>query len=267
MKDFWVKNRGLIGFIAVIFIVAVVGGLAGYSIEEIIEPSLTDYEQAKNSTVILLGGHSLASGVIISPDGYVLSCAHGGIPEAVYSLEYYDDMDMPLIVKRDVITIYHDRGLDLSIHKIVDWENPDRVWAYSPLSADIVEIGEDVFSIGCPLGGAYYISWGKIISEKFSWDIGEAYWLHSCSANQGNSGGPLFNMKGEIIGINVYLYGALPTMAGYVPLIDGCLAIQVSDFIPAIEGIIATHRLLQLQLDEHAIADKRIKNLNRSRPD
>jgi len=230
------------------------------------EQIVVDYDQAMDATVILIGGWSMTSGVIISPDGYILSCAHGGPPELVYALTYYDDMEMRLILKYDVEIVFMDRDLDIGIYKISDPKSLDREWAYAPISMKNLEVSQDVFSVGCPLGNPFYLSWGKMIKDLYQPTTGQGYWVHSCSTNQGNSGGPLFNMKGEVVGINVFMYCALATMAGYVPLIDGCMAIKINDFMPAIWGIIETHKNLQIKVNEFEIAQKHINNLDRKAP-
>ncbi len=73
-------------------------------------------------------------------------------------------------------------------------------------NSDSVRIGEDVFVIGAPLGLTHSVSKG-IISGKHLEDNMSANFMRmeflqtDASINQGNSGGPMFNMKGEVIGI------------------------------------------------------------------
>jgi len=223
-----------------------------------------DYKQAENSVVILIHNYGMTSGVLISEDGYVLSCAHGGVPQKAYAKQFFDDMEMALITQCEKIeVVFMDKDLDIGIYKITD----PRHFAAAKISDKEVKKGEDLFSLGTPLGAPFYLSWGKMIKHLYRADIGIPYILHSCCGNMGNSGGPLFNMDGELVGINVFMYAALPTMAGYVALIDGMLAIRVKDFLPGIEGIIQTHRNLQVSLDELATAQKHIDEIERERPD
>jgi len=223
-----------------------------------------DYKQAEDSVVILIHDYGMTSGVVITEDGYILSCAHAGKPKQVYVKTYFDDMDMALIIRCDQVeTIYIDNDLDIGIYRIID----DRKFVWSRIAETNPEQGGEVFSLGTPLGSPYYISWGKIIKTLYNFDIGLGYFLSSCSGNAGNSGGPLFNMDGEIIGINVSLYAAIPTMAGYVSLIDGMLAVRVTNLTPAIWGIIDVHRAFREVLEEFAVAEKHIEELVRDRPD
>lgn len=223
-----------------------------------------DYKQAEDSVVILIHKYGMTSGVVISEDGYVLSCAHAGPPMEAYAKQFFDDMETALITKCEKIeVVYFDKDLDIGIYKITD----PRYFAVAKISEREVEKGEDLFSVGTPLGAPYYISWGKMIKYLYRPRIGTPYILHSCCGNMGNSGGPLFNMDGELVGINVLMYAAIPTMSGYVALIDGLLAIRVRDFFPAIEGIIQTHRNLQVSLNELKAAQRHIDEIERERPD
>ncbi len=73
-------------------------------------------------------------------------------------------------------------------------------------NSDSVRIGEDVFVIGSPLGLSHSVSKGIIsgrhIDETLSGNFLKMEFLQTdASINQGNSGGPMFNMDGELVGI------------------------------------------------------------------
>lgn len=217
-----------------------------------------DYIKAENSVVIIVHEYGLTTGVLISEDGYILSCAHGGEPKFVYAKQYYDDTRFPLITKtEDVYTIFRDLNLDVAIYKTVD----SRIFVPSKISNKPLKKGDDVFSIGNPLGQPFYLSWGKMLKDVYDADIGLGYIVHSCSGNQGNSGGPLFNRRGEVVGINVLMQAAIPTYAGYVPLLDGMIAIKINDLLPGITGIIETHRRFQQTVKEFDVLEKHIEEL------
>lgn len=271
MSRFWAKYGATITLIILIVVLSIAGGMAGSSIEKLasaeeVEVVKVDYKLNKDATVIIIG-FGMTSGTVITPDGYVLGCAHGGVAQYAYAVQYYDDMDMPLILKMEVDTVYLNKEIDLGIFKISDPRNPDRVWDYVPVGMADLEVSEDVFSVGTPLGRPFYISWGKMIQDAYRGDTGEGYWLHSCSTNMGNSGGGLFNMRGELVGVNVFMFAALPTMAGYIALVDGCYAVMINDFMPAIWGIIEVHRNLQENKVDFVAAQKHLNDLRRSKPD
>ena len=68
-----------------------------------------------------------------------------------------------------------------------------------------LEVGETVFAVGAPLGMERSVSEG-IVSIKNRAQNGIVYVQTTAAVNPGNSGGPLFNTKGEVIGVNTWGY-------------------------------------------------------------
>jgi serine protease Do len=140
------------------------------------------------------------SGFLISPDGYILTNAHvvAGAGEG--------DVTVKLTDKREFSAklVGADPRTDVAVLKI-DGKDLPAVRIGSP---DRVEVGEWVAAIGSPFGFENTISAG-IISAKGRALPSETYvpFLQSDVAlNPGNSGGPLFNLDGEVIGINSQIY-------------------------------------------------------------
>ena len=138
------------------------------------------------------------SGFIISPDGYILSNAHvvnGG-----------GDVTVKLTDKREfkAKVVGVDTRTDVAVLKIDATDLP-HVKLGNP--AD-VQVGEWVAAIGSPFGFENTISAG-ILSAKGRSLPSETYvpYLQTdVAVNPGNSGGPLFNLNGEVIGINSQIY-------------------------------------------------------------
>ena len=139
--------------------------------------------------------HGLGSGVIVDAEkGYVLTNYHviGGA----------DEVEVVLADKRKFETewIRSDPQTDLAILKI----KPDHLVAAPLGSSDGMEVGDWVLAIGSPRGFSQTVTAG-IISAKGRTTGGRGYenFLQTDAAiNKGNSGGPLVNMRGEVIGIN-----------------------------------------------------------------
>jgi serine protease Do len=72
-------------------------------------------------------------------------------------------------------------------------------------NVDELEKGETVFAVGAPLGLERSVSEG-IVSIKNRAQNGIVYVQTTAAVNPGNSGGPLFNQKGEVIGVNTWGY-------------------------------------------------------------
>jgi len=142
---------------------------------------------------------SLGSGVIISPDGYIITNNH--------VVEQGDEIRVTLFDKRSFKAklIGADTKTDVAIVKI-DAENLYSVqWGDS----DKLQVGEFVLAIGNPYGLNHTVTMG-IISAVGRANVGiadyEDFIQTDAAINPGNSGGPLVNTKGELIGINTAIF-------------------------------------------------------------
>ena len=105
--------------------------------------------------------------------------------------------------------IAFDEKTDLAILEIVDPdENSNAVKPLKFANVDSWRLGEKLFAIGHPHGLYWTVTEGVLshpnrrISSPWQWLI-----QTDTSVNPGNSGGPLFNMRGEVVGVNVMLLG------------------------------------------------------------
>lgn len=137
---------------------------------------------------------SVGSGIILSADGYVLTNHHVVEQAGEIEVQFMDDRKFPArVVGKDART-------DLALLKIEASGLP-----VLPLGdSDKLEVGELVLAIGNPFGLDHSVSLG-IISRKGralgSPEAFDDYIQTDASVNPGNSGGPLLNMRGEVIGI------------------------------------------------------------------
>jgi serine protease Do len=161
----------------------------------------------------------VGSGFIISADGYVLTNAH--------VVDGADDVYVTLTDKREYKAkiIGADKRTDVALVKI-EGSNLPRL-ALGDLSK--VRAGEWVIAIGSPFGLDNTVTAG-IISAKAR-DTGDYLPLiqTDVAVNPGNSGGPLINMRGEVIGINSQIYsrsGGYMGISFAVPIDE---AIRVSE--------------------------------------
>jgi 2-alkenal reductase len=147
------------------------------------------------------GGSSSGSGVIISDQGYILTNYH--------VIEDAESLSVILANgdERSVEVIGSDQFTDLAVLK-VDGELP----AVAELgNSDALKPGETVIAIGSPLGNfKNTVTTGVISATGRSLDSGNGYLLENllqtdAAINQGNSGGPLVNLAGQVIGINTMI--------------------------------------------------------------
>jgi serine protease Do len=140
----------------------------------------------------------LGSGVVISETGEIMTAAHVVEAAENVTVSFVNGDKVPA----KVVTLNADA--DVALVKLV-WIPKDMKTV--PIgNSDDVKIGNQVFVIGAPLGLEHSLSVGHIsgrmadteISDKFS---RPEFFQTDASINHGNSGGPMFNMKGEVIGI------------------------------------------------------------------
>ena len=141
---------------------------------------------------------SLGSGFIISQDGYILTNAH--------VVETADEITVKLTDKREfkAKVIGADRRTDIALIKI-DAGGLPAVRFGDPTK---LRVGEWVVAIGSPFGFENTVTAG-IVSAKGRSLPQENYvpFIQTdVAVNPGNSGGPLFNLRGEVVGINSQTY-------------------------------------------------------------
>ena len=141
---------------------------------------------------------SLGSGFIISTDGYILTNAH--------VVEAAEEITVKLNDKREfkAKAIGADRRTDVALIKIegtglpvVRFGDPNRL-----------KVGEWVVAIGSPFGFENSVTAG-IVSAKgrsLPQENFVPFIQTDVAVNPGNSGGPLFNLRGEVVGINSQIY-------------------------------------------------------------
>ncbi len=135
------------------------------------------------------------SGVIISQDGYILTNNH--VIEGYRSLSviFYDGS------RRDATLIGADPLMDLAVVKV---DGP--VPGVATLGdSDALQPGETVIAIGSPLGdfrNTVTVGVVSALNRSLGANAPEALIQTDAAINSGNSGGPLINLRGEVIGIN-----------------------------------------------------------------
>jgi len=137
----------------------------------------------------------VGSGIILTPDGYILTNQH--VIEQAAEIEVHLMDDRKFLAK----VVGKDARTDLALLKVDAAGLP-----VLPLGdSDKLEVGELVLAIGNPFGLEHSVSLG-IVSRKGR-ALGSAgtftdYIQTDASVNPGNSGGPLLNLRGEVIGVN-----------------------------------------------------------------
>ncbi|MFQ5443265.1 MAG: Do family serine endopeptidase [Nitrospinales bacterium] len=157
---------------------------------------------------------SLGSGVIINPQGYILTNEH--------VVAHATRVKITLIDKREFEArlIGADIKSDLAIIKI----NSDQRLPFVKMGrSDDLMIGETVMAIGNPYGLKHTVTQGIISALDRTIRAGKKLVYHDfiqldASINPGNSGGPLLNINGELIGINTAIFQKAKGIGFAIPI-------------------------------------------------
>jgi serine protease Do len=187
------------------------------------------------------------SGFIVSSDGYILTNAHVVADASEVTVRMTDRREYPAKV------VGVDERTDVAVLKI-DAKNLPFVSFGNPES---LKVGEWVVAIGSPFGFENSVTAG-IVSAKSRSLPGDAYTPFiqtDVAVNPGNSGGPLFNLKGEVVGINSQIYSRTGGYQGVSFAIPIDVAVNVRDQLIA-HGRVERGRIgVTIQDVNQALAD------------
>jgi len=144
----------------------------------------------------------LGSGFVIHPSGYVVTNQHviSGEHQISITLFREGENELEQVHYNQVRIVALDSWSDLALLKIEDIA--DHTFVTVPLGSYAeLRQGQPVFAVGSPLGLDRSVSEG-IISLTNRLIEGRLLIQTTTEVNPGNSGGPLFNLRGEVIGVN-----------------------------------------------------------------
>ena len=183
-------------------------------------------EKARNATVLVATqnennsmGNGFGSGVLISETGIVLTNYHVIHRAEIIRVWFYDPTDSNYSFAT-VIGI--DPVADLALLQLeLDPDLPPPV--YLEIEQEIPTITEPVVAIGHPVGLQWSVTTGTINHQERPGKITPYVNIiqHSAEINKGNSGGPLINENGDIVGINTYMLAPEGQWAGVAYAIRG----------------------------------------------
>jgi serine protease Do len=167
-------------------------------------------------------GNSLGSGFVIDPSGIIVTNNHV-IAEA-----------------NDVVVVFNDRTelkakvlgkdpkVDLAVLKV---ESPKPLKSVKFGDSGVATVGDWVLAIGNPFGFGGSVSVGIVSAKNRQLGSGpyDSYLQTDAAINRGNSGGPLFNMKGEVIGINTAIVSPSGGSIGIGFSVPSALAMPIID--------------------------------------
>ena len=169
--------------------------------------------------------NSLGSGFVISPDGYILTNAHVAQDADKIIVRLSDQRERPAkVIGVDDLT-------DVALLKI----EGDNLPAVKVGDSDALEVGEWVLAIGSPFGLEHTATQGIVSAVGRNLPSGTyvPFIQSDVAVNPGSSGGPLFNLRGEVVGINSQIYSSTGGYMGLSFAIPIKLAMQVVEQLKA----------------------------------
>ncbi|WP_416884602.1 Do family serine endopeptidase [Marivita sp.] len=137
---------------------------------------------------------ALGSGFVISEDGFIVTNNHVIEGADKILIEFFEGFELPATL------VGTDPNTDIALLK-VESETPLKFVKFG--DSDTARVGDWVMAMGNPLGQGFSVSAG-IVSARNRALSGtyDDYIQTDAAINRGNSGGPLFNMAGDVIGVN-----------------------------------------------------------------
>ncbi|QDC11651.1 Do family serine endopeptidase [Oceanicola sp. D3] len=137
---------------------------------------------------------ALGSGFVISEDGYIVTNNHVIEGADQITIEFFSGKEL------DAEVVGTDANTDIALLKV----EPEEALPFVPFGdSNTARVGDWVIAMGNPLGQGFSVSAG-IVSARNRALSGtyDDYIQTDAAINRGNSGGPLFNMDGQVIGVN-----------------------------------------------------------------
>lgn len=145
------------------------------------------------------GEQALGTGIVTDSDGYIVTNAH--VTENFESI-YVLSADG---TQYEAEFVGDDDKTDIALLKI---ETSEAIEPAQFADSDSVRVGNAVFAIGNPFGLGNSVSLGIISAKERDIEKGpyDNFLQTDATINQGNSGGPLFDMNGKIVGMNTAIF-------------------------------------------------------------
>lgn len=144
---------------------------------------------------------ALGSGFVISADGYIVTNNHVIEDADEIEIEFFPGDGQPSeLLPAELIGT--DPNTDIAVLK-VDYDQPLQFVEFGDSDGLGARVGDWVMAMGNPLGQGFSVSAGIVSARNRSLQgTYDDYIQTDAAINRGNSGGPLFNMDGDVIGVN-----------------------------------------------------------------
>ena len=172
---------------------------SGTPFEEFFERFFNEQNPDRDDSAPRSAPWALGSGFIIHEDGDIVTNAHV-IDKASKIIVRLDDG-----TEYEATVVATDSKTDIALLRV---EADDALPAVAFGDSDVVRIGDVALAIGNPFGFGNSVTAGIISARQRDINAGpyDQFLQTDAPINRGNSGGPLFNIDGEVIGVNTLIY-------------------------------------------------------------
>ena len=197
-------------------------------------PSVVMIKNQIRGSYFSSGGTSTGSGFVISADGYVVTNYHVVEGGGTLSVVLYDGTEYAATL------IGYDNANDVALLKA----DATGLQAAALGDSDVLVVGDQVAAIGNPLGELTSTMTVGYISAKER-DVNTSGFAINmlqtdAAINSGNSGGPLFNMYGQVVGITSAKYSGSSSSGATIEGIG--FAIPLNDVLPLLQDLMTNGR-------------------------
>lgn len=197
-------------------------GIPGFDPEQIPEQFRRFFEQLpQNPSPKPRQGAGFGSGFIISEDGYVITNAHVVNNATQIRVGLHDQREYQATL------VGSDRATDIALLKLNAVDLP----VVKIGDSDVLRVGEWVLAIGSPYGFEHTATQGIVsaLARSLPDDTYVPFIQTDVAVNPGNSGGPLFNTDGEVVGVNSQIYSRTGGYQGLSFSIPINVAMSIAD--------------------------------------
>jgi serine protease Do len=188
-------------------------GLAAKVSPAVVQILVTGYgplkDEDRSQTAFIVRQHAVGSGVIVDPNGYIMTNAH--VVEGAQRIRVAlplagDSTGQAPLGKRQIFEAHligQHKDTDLALLKIDETNLP----TLPLVSRERAQVGQLVFAIGSPEGLQNSVTMGVVSALARQADPTKplTYIQTDAPINPGNSGGPLVDMNGSVVGINTFI--------------------------------------------------------------
>ncbi|MES9939511.1 MAG: trypsin-like peptidase domain-containing protein [Candidatus Thiodiazotropha sp. 6PLUC2] len=192
-------NQSIFLFLLSLLLFPVIGHATNFSsLFAKVDPAVVTLHTYSKSPLSEKVDRGIGTGIVISNKGDILTAAHVVHTSDAVHVEFKDGQRALAKV------IGSEPAADLALLRLQ--KIPDNLISAELGDSDKVAIGNEIFVIGSPYGLHHTLTTGHISAKHSGHDLGKSFLLGDffqtdAAINQGNSGGPVCNLNGEVIGI------------------------------------------------------------------